>query len=238
MQGLYHHGREADSISYQTAGNTIRWYGNPPDEVVVDVDFAQVLTLHAEERLKLERRKLELDQRSTDFEQERLEVERQKAAREYKWKWITFVSTFLASLFSFGGAWDLQGRKLAVECSKQPIARSLAATPTLPPSMESVAAPATSGLLGTPSATASAPDITACVRKLMERENDYRRLCEHATWLGSEECSPLGASGNYKADILWVSPSAGGYVLHYKANGSDCRCKLNSQIGANCPRRR
>jgi hypothetical protein len=103
LEALYHDGMKADTKSFNIEGHIIRWSGNlMPKDILATLSLSNNLYDLEEEKLRLEREKLSLQQQ---LERDKLSLEKQKTSVETKWKFITAIGAIMGSLLSFGAAY-------------------------------------------------------------------------------------------------------------------------------------
>ena len=109
FEALYHDGIKADTKNFDIEDHIIRWSGNSkPGELLVKLSLAKDLPRLEEEKLQLERDKLNLEQQ---IEQDKLNLEQQKISVETRWKIITAIAAIFGSLLTFGTTYFIESSK-------------------------------------------------------------------------------------------------------------------------------
>ncbi len=101
FETLYHDGMKATEGDFYIENYTIIWRraNSKPKNLLVTLSLAKDLPKLEEEKLQLEREKLNLEQQ---LERDKLKFQQQKASVETKWKVVTAVGAFFGSLLTFG----------------------------------------------------------------------------------------------------------------------------------------
>ncbi|MCZ8248244.1 MAG: hypothetical protein ACK5U2_11550 [Microcystis sp.] len=125
FEALYHDGMKADTKIFNVENHIIRWSGSSkPKDILVTLSLAKDLPKLEEERLQLERDKLNLEQQ---LERDKLSLEQQKASVETKWKIITALGAIFGSLLTFGTTYLVGSSKSAIPVMTPPRVHTYAA---------------------------------------------------------------------------------------------------------------
>lgn len=130
FEALYHDGMKADTKSFNIENHIIRWSeSSKPKDLLVTLSLTKDLPKLEEEKLQLEREKLNLEQQ---LERDKLRLEQQKTSVEAKWKMITAIGTILGSLLTFGTTYLLGSSKSAISLMIPPRVHTYAAVMSIP----------------------------------------------------------------------------------------------------------